>query len=344
MKVIISGPAAAFDADERQITDAAILQSIDGLEYAEEVCATHLDEPLSEIGLAGGSLRIAFDSSSQTLHVLTEYLAPRKLKSSELALLRDYTLGQWSDGIGEGCFDEYREKTGIDVSVYPMPYDDTAVQTRQIDDGTKAAKRSPLFAAAKKGDVKRLQMLLEKGESIEANGQWEHTPLMCAVAGDQAEAALFLISQRADVNYRTKDATNCMQLASMHGNVRILSALITAGANIEERDDRRATPIMWAANRNHLDAVRLLVERRADLNAQDVSGHTALMYTSSHRLDILEFLLKHGADPNIRSKDGLTASEEAMRQAEWERKSTLKRPDQVAFHEGKAQFLKQHEQ
>lgn len=344
MKVIISGPAAAFDADEQQISDTARLKKIDGLEYTKEVCATHLDGPLSEIGIEGGSLRITFDSALQDLRVLTEYRVPRKLKKSELVLLRDYTKGQWSDGIGEGCFDDYRERAGINVSVYPIPYDDAAVEVNQIDDGLKTPKPSLLFAAAKKGDVKKLQALLEKGEPIEAKGQWEHTPLMCAVANDQADAALFLISRHGDVAYKTSDGTHCMRLASMHGNVRVLTALIGAGANIDERDDRGATPLMWAANRNHLNAVRLLVERRADLNAQDASGRTALMYTSPDGLDILEFLLNHGANPNLRSTDGLTASEEALRQAEWERKSTWKRADQIAFQEGKARFLKQHEQ
>jgi hypothetical protein len=343
MKVTISGPAAVFDTDEHQITEAAVLQSLDGLEYAEEVCATYLDEPLNDIGLEGGSLHITFDRPSQRLRVVTEYRAPRKLKKSELASLVNFTLSQWSDGIGEGCFDDYREKMNISVSVYPIPYDEAAVQVSQIDDGTKTAKRSPLFAVAKKGDVKKLQVLLEKGEPIEAKGQWGHTPLMCAVANDQVEAALFLISHHADVNHKTKDATNCMQLATMLGNVRILTALIEAGANIDERADRGATPVMWAANRGHLDALRLLIQRGADVNALDTLSHTALMYAQPERLHVVEFLLEHGADPNLRTHDGLTASQEALQQAEWERKSPWKRLDRSELYERKAQLLKQYE-
>jgi hypothetical protein len=350
MKVIVSGPAAAFDVDERQITDAAHLQNIDGLEYTEEVCASYLDEPLSDIGLEGGGLRIVFDQSSQSLRVLTEYRSPRKLKKSELATLVAYTKSQWSDGIGEGCFDDYRVKTGISISVYPMPYDESEVQGTQVDDGTKTQKRSPLLAAAAKGNINRIQALLEKGESIEARGQWQYTPLLTAVANDQVDAAQLLISRGANVNYKTEggkscmSGINCMQLASMRGNVRMLAILIEAGANVNETDDRGATPVMWAANRGHVDALRLLLERGANINACDAwSCHTALMYTPPERMDIVELLLNYGADPNLRTKDGLTASQEALQQAEWQRKSTFAGEERPKLYEHKAQMLKTHE-
>jgi hypothetical protein len=347
MKVIISGPAAAFDVDEQQITDAALLQKIGGLEYTKEVCATYLDEPLSDIGLEGGGLRLVFDQSSQTLRVFTEYRSPRKLKKSELAALVDYTKGQWSDGIGEGCFDAYQAKTGICVSVYPMPYDDSAVQSTQVDDGTKTQKPSQLLAAAAKGNVMRMRTFMEQGVPFEVLSE----SLLAAVANDQTDAVLLLIAHGADVNYKTTDGINfmnginCMQSAATHGNVRVLTALIEAGADVNERDDRGATPVMWAANRGHIDALRLLLERGANINACDAwSCHTALMYTPPERLDIVELLLKHGADPNVRTKDGLTASQEALQQAKWERENTTftrnKRPE---LYERKAQLLKKHE-
>src|SRR5262245_64400933 len=108
MRIVISGPAAARDADEREVVDLKLLEAIDGLEYNDEVCATYLEAPLNEIGIEGGGLRIVLDRSSKALRVVTEYLVPRKLDQSELAALVEHTKGQWSDGIGEACFEPYR--------------------------------------------------------------------------------------------------------------------------------------------------------------------------------------------------------------------------------------------
>jgi ankyrin repeat protein len=267
---------------------------------------------------------------------VTEYRLPRALTRAEITALVEYTKGQWSDGIGEGCFDDYSKQTGINVSAFPIPYDDDAVQIQVIDDGVLAAKRSPLFSAAKKGDTKRLRALLDKGEDIEAKGQWQHTPLMWALSHQQIEAVLLLISRGANVNYKTKDGATCIRLATMYGNVPVLAALINAGANVNETDERGATPVMWAANRGFLEALQLLLDHGADVDAQDtLQGHTALMYASPNRLDIVEHLLRRGANPRARSKAGLTAHEEALQQAKWEQS----RPDRAKLWEKKAQLL-----
>jgi uncharacterized protein len=301
MKIVISGPAAAFDTEGELITDAQVLRSIDGLVYDKDLCATYLDEPLDDFGIQGGSLRIAFDPSSRCgLIVVTEYRAPRKLKKSELTALVAQTKAQWTDGVGEGCFADYEERTGIGIS-FPIPYgdnyDDSEVQAKQIDDGVEVPGVSLLLKAAKKGDVKKLALLLDGGEDIEAKGQFEHTPLMRALGSQQKGAALLLIARGANVDYKTSDGASCIQLAAMFGEVDVLAAIIDAGANINERDDTAMTPVMWAANRGHLDALRLLIERGADVNARDDCGRTALVYIWPDRLDIKEYLLKHGAVP-----------------------------------------------
>lgn len=344
MKIVISGPAAAFDTEGKLITDAQVLRSVDGLVYDEELCADYLDEPLGDFGIVGGSLRIAFDPSSPCgLIVITEYRAPRKLKKSELTALVEQTKGQWSDGMGEHGFADYEERTGINISVFPIPYDDSNVQVKQIDDGVAVPGVSPLLKAAKEGDVSKLALLLDEGEDIEAKGQYEDTPLMRALGLQQKGAALFLIARGADVNYKTRDGVTCIQLAALFGEVDVLAVMIDAGANINERDDRGATPFMWTANRGHFDALRLLIERGADVNARDArQGHTALMYVKPDRLDIVEYLLKHGADPNIRSNGGRTASEESLWQARSLARDRLS-VEYAEMWEAKARFLKQHE-
>jgi hypothetical protein len=105
MKIIVSGPAAAFALDADQaVTDPKRLQQLDGLYYSEDVCSEYLDRELEEIGIRGGAVRLAFDRQEKQLRVVTEYRSPRRLNSSELKKLVEETVGQWSDGIGEEEF------------------------------------------------------------------------------------------------------------------------------------------------------------------------------------------------------------------------------------------------
>jgi len=54
-----------------------------------------------------------------------------------------------------------------------------------------------------------------------------------------------------------------------------------------------------AAERGHLDVVKLLLEHGADPNVQDDEGETPLHHAAAWRdnVDIVRLLLEHGADP-----------------------------------------------
>jgi ankyrin repeat protein len=127
----------------------------------------------------------------------------------------------------------------------------------------------------------------------------------------------------------------------MQGSALILAALMRAGANVNERDEDGMTPVMWAANRGYQDVLQILLDYGADINAQDSrETKTALMWAAPERLHIVEYLLSNGADPKIRTKDGLKASEEALQQATREQQG---RPERAKMQESKARFLRPRE-
>ena len=68
------------------------------------------------------------------------------------------------------------------------------------------------------------------------------------------------------------------------------------------------TKLMQASARGPLAEVNKQLSAKADPNAQDTSGWTALMYASlAERPEIMQALLDAGADPNLRSHRGQTA-------------------------------------
>ncbi|MCU6499593.1 hypothetical protein LPN04_17500 [Rugamonas sp. A1-17] len=115
------------------VEDAAILKTLDGLCYDEEVFSDYLLDGdaargLEDAGISGGSLEFNFDRASGRLIGRTEYQLERALNPDEVALLKDYTIGQWSDGIGSNFFQE-RMRHGLAPQLLVM--DESAVQVEQ---------------------------------------------------------------------------------------------------------------------------------------------------------------------------------------------------------------------
>jgi ankyrin repeat protein len=53
----------------------------------------------------------------------------------------------------------------------------------------------------------------------------------------------------------------------MNGHEDVVSALIKAGANVNEKDDRGNTALIYAAGKGHIAIVNMLLDAHASANA-----------------------------------------------------------------------------
>lgn len=118
-RIIIRGLASVFRDDE-QVIDPSILRSLDGVVYDEERFTDYLGGPPGEDELVaalepGGSIRFSYQDGWDLLMAITEYRSHRPLTEDELRLLVQYTMGQWSDGIGENWTCESAERCGYSI-------------------------------------------------------------------------------------------------------------------------------------------------------------------------------------------------------------------------------------
>lgn len=97
--------------------------------------------------------------------------------------------------------------------------------------------------------------------------------------------------------------------AARLGRLDEMVAALDAGDDIEARDTVcENTPLHYAAINGQAEAVALLLERGAQINALEAMGSTPLMYAIHARhADIAHILLDAGADIRPANKMGATA-------------------------------------
>ena len=101
----------------------------------------------------------------------------------------------------------------------------------------------------------------------------------------------------------------CLMEAAWNGHLDICRLLIDKGAQQEAKDSIGWTPLHWAADQGHVEIVRLLCDRGADVEARGFSGerplHTAAMY--GHISVVKELIEERKAEINARDNYGITA-------------------------------------
>ncbi|QTN21509.1 ankyrin repeat domain-containing protein [Rhizobacter sp. AJA081-3] len=104
--------------------------------------------------------------------------------------------------------------------------------------------------------------------------------------------------------------------AAADGDLPEVERLVSYGADINAFDDLSRTPLHYAAENEHYKVAAWLLERGAQVNANDekMIGETALCLAAQKDYpEMVELLLKHGADPDINGWVGLTARIRAQR-------------------------------
>ena len=193
MLIRITGYAEVSLDDGGPVTGPANIRELDGVE-SDEICSDYLDSDLADLGITGGKVKLFYDAGEGRFQVSTEYTSPVKLEPVQLSRLARDTAGQWSDGIGEACFDELAARLGVVIDLSPRGQE-KGLRVEQIDDGKHMGwAKTALAKAAREGDMVSLRRHLDAGDDLEARLQG-YTPLHLAILYGQAAAALELIAR-----------------------------------------------------------------------------------------------------------------------------------------------------
>jgi ankyrin repeat protein len=90
-------------------------------------------------------------------------------------------------------------------------------------------------------------------------------------------------SQQLLVDTKNEDGTTLLMLASARGHVDVVRVLLERGADLSARDKYEASAILYAANNGRDEVVNLLLGNGADVRSCDEHGHTVLMEAAAGR-------------------------------------------------------------
>jgi len=205
--------------------------------------------------------------------------------------------------IGSGALIEKLLKAGADPNTFTTSQGETV-----------------LMKAAREGNLEAVKVLLEHGGEVNAKENFRgQTALMWAAAEGHAAIIGLLAANGAELNVRSydRDAT----IPKMPAGTP--AAPVARGG---------LTALLFAVRQGQTDAVKALLDAKADINAVDSDGNNALILAilNTH-YDLTQMLIERGADVNVAAKNGRTALYSAveMHDVDWSPRPPRKEADQT---------------
>lgn len=175
-----------------------------------------------------------------------------------------------------------------------------------------------LISAAAKGNTVAVLNSLEDGADINSTNSQGDTAVMAATQKNQVDTVRVLIEKGADINIRNNKKDNVLLYAGAEGLLDILKLALQAGADTSITNRYGGTALIPASDRGHVEIVEeLLTNSDTDVNHLNNLHWTALLEAvilgdgSTSYQEIVQLLVDHGADVNLRDRDGVTPLEHA---------------------------------
>jgi Ankyrin repeats (3 copies)/Ankyrin repeat len=141
----------------------------------------------------------------------------------------------------------------------------------------------------------------------------ETSSLEQAVSGGSVETIKSVIAKGMDINAINILGQTPLHLAAENGNGDAVQLLLDNGAEVDAvAIDSGCTALHYAASLGHVDLCELLVRHGANPDAQTVSLETPLhLAVASGHSKVVALLLKYHARLDIRDKNGMTPLQQA---------------------------------
>uniref|UniRef100_A0AAZ3RFD2 SET domain-containing protein n=1 Tax=Oncorhynchus tshawytscha TaxID=74940 RepID=A0AAZ3RFD2_ONCTS len=164
-----------------------------------------------------------------------------------------------------------------------------------------------LYPAAKQGEVQRVLLMLMEGidPAYQAESQNRRCALHVAAQRGLLEVCYMLVQAGAKLDVQDKSMRTPLLEAIVNNHVEVTRYLVQSGACVYHTEEDGYTGLHHAAKLGSLDIVTLLLETgQVDINAQDSGGWTSIIWAAEHKhINVIRALLNRGADVTLKDKE-----------------------------------------
>lgn len=173
---------------------------------------------------------------------------------------------------------------------------------------------SPLHVAVMRNRIEAARLLISHGASVNMMTDDERcvAPLHIAATTGNLDMVELLLTKGADIHGLTSDFEPPVLTAARCGHKDVFTCLLSNGATLQATDANGNTMLFTCILAYEPNAADMLLEAGMDPNGQTPDGsayalHAAMVYAiPSGKYEMVECLLRHGADPNVRDQHGMT--------------------------------------
>merc|ERR1719495_572138 len=167
-------------------------------------------------------------------------------------------------------------------------------------------KNSPLLLAVQAGNNKAVRLFMEKGGSakyVDQPNDMGECPLHSATRSGDKSTVEILVKYKARLNRVNSEKESPLFLAAENArtedddeneSIELVQFLIDNGAIVDRENSMGITPIMVAACQGHINVVKFLRDKKADLKHKDRNDQTIVhLAAKSDQNSIIEVLLEN---------------------------------------------------
>ncbi|XP_014249902.1 protein fem-1 homolog B isoform X2 [Cimex lectularius] len=196
-----------------------------------------------------------------------------------------------------------------------MKKNESKQQLEQVTVDEMKQRMTPLMAAALNGHDSTVRILLKEFDadpnvlgSVKFDGfiVENASPLWCAAAHGHLKVVKALVEAGACINHITQSYSTPLRAACYDGRLDIIKYLVAHGATLNIPNKFNNSCLMISAFRGHYHVVNYLLDEGMDPNEMANCGATPLFYAAqANQLHVLKLLLSREAIPKP-TKAGLT--------------------------------------
>jgi ankyrin repeat protein len=173
-----------------------------------------------------------------------------------------------------------------------------------------------MIASCSRNHEEMAKLLISEGADIDHQGKTGATPLILACSFNRVEMAKLLISEGADINTRGKDGETALIAAGCLSQ-ELVELLLLKGADVNAKKANGTgvftecmNGVLWKSVT--LELAEILLSMGVDIDETHTSGGSQgftnlTMAVDSNNEEVVRFLIKNGANINIKTRDGDTA-------------------------------------